>query len=521
MTALADDRVLDYALQVLHGKAATVDLTERIVEAWERGARGVSLRDLDAQPVRAVEAAPVVRPQSSPWRWRVAAAAALLVAGGSVALWMVGTSSPPLVVARAQTPVLVLRAGAATTLTTGDFQAGDVIAVPSDRSSALVLDGGQSITANAGAIVALHRRERAFELELLRGRASIEATGGEIALDAGFLRAVASAGAAVAFELAAPSTDPLDAALIERLRQRRDQPGAVRFEVERGELWLEHRGGRERLVAGVEREMWNAVASTEADVDGEKRVRTWAEAMLRPVPLAAMEKLGWDEMLAYFATHPQRWETLREAVLARLDGARKAGALQTLLHFGLADPTGEGLAFVRELWLHHPEGFSDIEIAALAERGLFEFEREAAAMLADDDRSRPETMVVALLARRGDARAADALRRELDEPRDARRDDFLRIAYAGYALVEGGDPSAWRRAIDALRPSVERELSQRRFVDASACIPMLRMLDQALSERRPVPVEMLIREGMRGAYAESLADAEAIRRELDELASRR
>lgn len=521
MTALADDRVLDYALQVLHGRAQAVDLTERIVEAWERGARGVSLGDLDAQPERAVEAAPVVRPQSSPSRWRVAAAAALLVAGGGVALRMAGTSSTPPVVARAQSPELVLRPGAAATLMTAEFRAGDVIAAPSDRGSALVFDGGPTITADAGAIVALHRHERAVELELLRGRASIEATGGEIGLDAGFLHGVASDGASVAFELAAKPTDPLDAALIARLRQRRDQPGAVRFEIERGELWLQHRGGRERLVAGVEREMWNAVASTEPDVDGERKVRMWADAMLRPVPLAAMEKLGWDEMLAYFATHPQRWETLREAVLARLDGARKAGALQTLLHFGMADPTGEGLAFVRELWLHHPEGFSDIEIAALAERGLFEFEREAAAMLADDDRSRPETMVVALLARRGDARAADELGRELDEPRDERSDDFLRIAYAGYALVEGGDVSAWRRAIDALRPLVERELRQRRFVDASACIPVLRMLDRALSDGRAVPVEMLIREGMRGAYAASLGDADAIRREFDELASRR
>jgi hypothetical protein len=142
-------------------------------------------------------------------------------------------------------------------------------------------------------------------------------------------------------------------------------------------------------------------------------------------------------------------------------------------------------------------------------------------MLADDDGSRPRTLVLALLARRGDTRATEMLQRELDSERELFGGDYLRVAYAGYALAERGDATAWRRAIDALRPAFERDWSQRRFVDAAACVQLLRDFDRALTDGRPLPFETLMSKEVGAAYATAVDDPNVLRNDLDELARRR
>jgi hypothetical protein len=518
VNAAVEDRIVDYALRRLHGAPVDVDQADRIVDAWERGERGSDLSALVApRPLRDSRLeAPPRRPLAWWSRPRIAIAAALVIAASASAWWFTRPSpeAPERPLARAAVPLKVLRGSHA--IRTGEFLPEDVVHLVAGVPMELAHGG------HLASPVAAVLEVQAQGPRLLDGRLGLEGTG-EILVDAGVLRARTRGSVQATLDLAWPSeagsnADPISEQAVERLRALRSGEGSVRIEVFRGDLIVEHRGGTERLTAGTTRRMWRVVPEQDSDADGEKKIAGWFGKLAAMTP-ESME-LGTEEITRYFASHPARWNTLRALVLRQLsEGSMLPANFRRMVHVGLASPTGDGLAFVRALWFDHPEGFSDLEIAALAERGQFEFEREAAAMVAADDSGRPSTLAAAWLARQGDIAARAALRRDVGALRPLLNDDdFLRLAYAGFTLAELGESNAWDETIAAVRASVDAQLARNSNVTASSCVRVMLFLDRAVAESRPVPIEAFVSEWLQSLVP--YPDVEAIRAAAARLGAR-
>lgn len=512
------DRVLELALErVFRGPQALPDLAPSVRRAWERGQRGSAGPDDLLEPQPAVRALP--RRARRPFGTRRAlqvgaglAAAATLVAVAGTWLGRAGRErvdappdpqvaaaptapatvaepandpaaepapAAPLALARAARPVTILR-GVQTRAGT-ELVAGDAVLLEDGAPLALELEGGARLELEPPAVLVLAGEPgRAAVLQLggLSARAAPDAL---LDLDTGFAQLRLEPGATARLSVAADdslNTEGVEPWNVDRaaLAERPPFPRvAYAFVLDgRGELAQ----GRtvEPLRAGQHATVGSEPGS-ELGVPRKEAVRLeellalaaeapWADGVGKEGYASPFEAVG--ELLERLERRPQGWDVLAEPArrMAR-DPETTRNGLRRVLVVAALNPSDDALELGRELWLEAPEAFDADLVIAFAERGAFELEREARAML---DAPPPpgtdplvdlleRTAVAAHLALGGDAAGAAVLREMLEEPPRGvgvlMAQAFARVGLAALGEPVGDDPAA---DAEAMRRSVAEQV---------------------------------------------------------------
>ncbi|MFN0243373.1 MAG: hypothetical protein ACKVWV_10825 [Planctomycetota bacterium] len=539
MSVDARDRLVDFALERLHAPREEVDLAAQILDAWERGERGSDVSELIEPAEHApVRRAPLVEPRPvAPRRTLVRAslAAVVLVAITAVlALFWTrdgGPSSapgrppgpPPVPIARAAAPVRVLRGAPPEDVTTSDILARDLVVIAHGASAEIVLASGGRFTARDGAVLALAltpsastestRDARAsVALALYRGALDVACGPEALAIDT-VLSTLSVAPPCAVFQAEVvwePSSNAARTALASELvaltTDDESGPSKLRTKVESGALWITRATGRERLVAGTARDLVAPARAGEVTSTGRESLTKRLDAVLRgyaepdswqpfgPVRTPFERDVAKD-LLALLAKEPQYWSVLEEDLAARIARFELASEpFRRVVDMLLADASGHGFDLGRKLWLLHPAGFRDVHIALFAERGAFEFEREAHARvaLAEPMDGVLPVACAAWVAREGDRAGNELLWKFLDEPpATPTLDDIDRGLLAAFVLdsLERGD--AWSRGVAFAADASEGALGIGRPGVAAMAALTIQYFDEARAAKRPVPIEAL------------------------------
>jgi len=544
MNAEVSDRLVDHALRELYRGLETPDLAPAIAERLARGETGSGLADL--QPRDGPDGPEAPRAQAAGTgpsaerrrgrRLRALAATALVVAGLGAATWRLlvpagerGGSATTDLVARAEPPVALLRGAERARTVDAELRAGDVL-WPEAPTRVELADGTGALTADAGAVLELGRGEpgAGTRIGLLRGTLGLErfAAGGQVDAGLARLELEGTAPAALTCTLSFATDTPLargaaDPIALARLASPVGLPRVLEIEVEDGEVAVRHRGGREVLVAGSRRELWSvAELDAVATPEGKREVLERVERMLegyRPEPWND----GWSDeaRLAELLTEDRGYWAVVRAELVRRVASFQLGeeGMGRLLDFLLSEPSGTGFALARdELWLLFPEGFSDFHVAALAERGAFEFQREASAQVAavppDAKAGEAPVWSAIWLARRGDHEALAWLRERTElHPEPAGPFDMLGFLLGADALRRAGDAETWHRALDEVVAATRARLERGGILMPAYAVVALETVLGQRDRAHPVPLGSLTSFGARlAARMPDLGDREGI-----------
>jgi hypothetical protein len=197
------------------------------------------------------------------------------------------------------------------------------------------------------------------------------------------------------------------------------------------------------------------------------------------------EELAREAALsAFLLEHAHYWPalraSLREAFEAR--GENPTGCSRTV-RFLVGEPSEQALALARELWLRAPEWFAPEHVVRLAERGAFEFEREARAIVDIEPYEEPAAHVLpaAYLALRGDPKGKALLERFVQPPL-ARHTDLFATLLAARCLAVGGRREAWTTTRDEILTGIERSLARGRRDRAALDAAALEFFDRSWLE---------------------------------------
>ena len=172
---------------------------------------------------------------------------------------------------------------------------------------------------------------------------------------------------------------------------------------------------------------------------GDLRGAELAPGMLRDL-IATYDKEG---PLAELRAAPELWPLVAPTMEQILEPqALPPFARGELLDVLALDLSPEAERLLRAAWLQDPESFSMDAIVVLAERGLFEFEREATAWLGMLDDVSGDPFALALWgALRGDERGGAILEAALTAGRNEKEPERPLLAAAGLAKLGRG--TAW------------------------------------------------------------------------------
>ncbi|MBK7877614.1 MAG: hypothetical protein IPJ77_18145 [Planctomycetes bacterium] len=542
------DRIADHALREVHGLHRHPDLTARIVAAWQRGERGTDVtavleaarrRLADEAARRDVELEAEDDAPRRQVRPRVlAAAAGLVLALGAAAAWWWSHATRVAPIASSTDALRVFRPGEGAELDTRELLAGDVVLTGAGEVAWLDLaSGGRLVLGPCGALTTAEQDAGAWALA--RGRVEARDVPRALVLDAGFARLVASPGSALLAEIGVDDAELAcsevhgPAALRELLARLPQAPRTLHIAVERGGVELEHDGRHETLSSGDVRDVDGPANPARLVTDeGKAELLAHLDALRRGPRL---EAAWWTtfaqrerELVTTLAKHleksPQYWPLARAEIVRRVrDGEASSEFARRAVDVALLAPEREGVPLVRALWLADPGAFREPQIVTLAERGLFEFEREALAMVElHEPGAGPAPLWAAVwLANQGDARARGLLARALEAPEKKAMTpyDFDALALAAFTLDRAGDGRAWLRGQDLLQPEIERALANGMGPSAVAMALELRFLNEGRRKGELVTPTRLLYE--LGPYIEAhraeIADDEALSRLLDEL----
>ena len=519
------DRVLEYALERLLGEnAEEPDLAPRIVEAFARGEE----RELPALPPAPTAATGVrrSRPRLLPrtalrWTWLAAAAA---IASLSLFLWRSNRApAPPETLARAETPVLLLRGPGYTAAFASEIVSGDRVVVPLGDEVSFHLRGGASLVAGGGTLFRIGAptprgsdgSPGAMSLDLLVGNLRFATDSpGDLHVETGIahLRPASGALFAVMVELdpgGMPGrgwTDPNVAAKL--FRTGLDMPRLLTVSVKRGSLEWVLDDQRETLWAGDLRRAWSGEPATELlTEDVEKKVagllseiggagvsakqpslfaRNVSPALAKPA----------EALSSMLARQPQYWKLVASTAIDwAKDPRERARVIGALVEFLVRDDSPTAYDLARELWLYRPEAFDEHQIVAFAERGAFEFERELAAILEQwrpGDGGAP-VLSAAWLCRHGDPGAIEVLEAVLAEADDAPDAAQSRLL-AAYALGTIGDQKAWEDNLKRTEETAEQLLAAKEPAAAGVLALLADHLDGLRQREEPSPLGTLPRD---------------------------
>lgn len=542
-----NDRIADHALRRAHAETVEPDLAPRIVAAWERGERGPDVAALvEAERARLAEETVEIADDVElvpRRRWPLYVVAGLAAAG--IAAWILvrgGEDGAPSrtseLVARASEPLRVFRGAEYAELATTEVLPDDRVLLGDAQVAWLEPASGARVVLGPCALVEFGSRAVADAFALHRGR--LEATSGARALvvDAGFALVLASPSSRFRVEIALDETTLACApvhgpeGLRELLARLPNEPRVLRVGVTSGGVEIEHDGVHETLAAGAAREIFGPSSPGRLVSErGKQETLARVEALqrgpkydpMRAVPMRELELGLAKDLVQLLERSPQYWPVVASELSTRV---AKRGltrdATRRFVVFALMAPPREGVPLVRSLWRASPESFAEEDVVELAERGLPEFEREVIAMVEQHDGplEKAPVLAAAYLSARGHAPSAALLERYVDEPRE-RVDSAIveRVALAGFSLDSAGDPRAWRRAVEAVAPGIERMIANGNWMGAGWSVLALRYLHEARARNEIVTPTRF--RGEIGAFAaaheEELVDAASLRRALTDL----
>ncbi|MBK9388623.1 MAG: hypothetical protein IPN34_27745 [Planctomycetes bacterium] len=327
----------------------------------------------------------------------LAAAAGLVLALGAAAAWWWSHATRVAPIASSTDALRVFRPAKGAELDTRELLAGDVVVTGAGEVAWLDLaSGGRLVLVPCGALTTsgAGRRRVGARPRTRRARDVPRA----LVLDAGFARLVASPGSALLAEIGvddaelapAPSTRSRGAARAPRAAPQ--APRTLHIAVERGGVELEARRSARNAVERRRARRVDGPANPARLVTDEGKAELLAHLdALRRGP--RLEAAWWTtfaqrerELVTTLAKHleksPQYWPLARAEIVRRVrDGEASSEFARRAVDVARLAPEREGVPLVRALWLADPGAFREPQIVTLAERGLFEFEREALAMI--------------------------------------------------------------------------------------------------------------------------------------------
>ncbi len=498
------ERLLDHLLELEHRTPeAPIDLAESVADAWSSGERGsLTSRELaeierqlgeraheerDARPPtpapRAVGPARELRVRA----W-IAAAAALVLALGVWAALAPKSSKEHFV---ADPSALVLRGASQVAQTTPSVRRGDAVVVI-DGPVSLTGPGGIALHAQAPSLIAFPDAADGWTVDVVLGDVAVQTQATALEVRFGFATLSVLPDTALSFEATRVAGEEGEAGFTLPFARRAlvdgfDEPRTLRVRVTVGRAELRSRGIFERVdpSSGTV-----SISSRSAPVVPQptlERFDALTAYMLRGAPLVEPGASA-ASLLRELGDLLESFESLRQSFRARLLEARAAGTVTRsntsyALDFLQADPSPQAIEVASAIWRDEPWNLTHGHIVAFAERGAFEFAREAEAMVSTWNDDPVETtpapvLPAAFLALRGD----DSGRRLL-EASSAPPDEDARAGWSAFEFLVAawglellGDEDAWPAAVAALDKACVASLVRDEVVEARRLVLALQIV---------------------------------------------
>jgi len=358
--------------------------------------------------------------------------------------------TPVAILARADRPLRVSGAADATT----EIDVGQVAFVPSGAATLVGLPDEAQLVADAGTVFSLRDRDA---LTLGAGTVHLTAGAAPVALTLpGDAQLELQAGASVRVAMRSDRRAKGKADLVSWLADSAPLAfGVLDVTVERGAVQLTLAGGNAAELPSVDGPdtyfLANGVLrpSTPDELLIDKELLVLGDSAMPPNARMELARgmYGSGALMA-LRENPELWPLADEAVAEILDPNAVPSYVRREIVGSLAvDESPFAQAALRRAWLVDPEVFPTSAIVALAERGIFEFEREATAWFDSwDETAEGDPFPIALyLSLRDDTRGVEFLRVALEDNRKGETVGLPLIAAAGLARL--GDRDAWDEAV--------------------------------------------------------------------------
>lgn len=508
-----EDRWIEHALREIYAmNRDEPDLAATVRAAWEEGeartipgptqrrlANGASHTEGSDSPRRAGVARE--RSMVRPATYVAMAAAALVIAGTIVVLRMgrdarddtsVPSGPSSTVVATAERSFWVVDRGTRTR----EIRAGEVVAAPLGRPVAADLSVGGRVLADPGAHLAFVEAggDAGARIRLVQGSIRIEGGGATVSVllpEGGQVEISDEAVASVRFD-GVRGERPVGLVEIEAWEGTADfvfEPSVSAGEQALHET-IEGRASAGEsatrvLLAGADTRIAGApdlaIAAGIRAIDAYKGTTA--------ARIESLRQVYSQGVLAELRRMPELWPLAEPAMRELLGAADVAVFVRSEIIRAISvDPSPWAENLLREVWMDHPDLFPADAVVAMAERGVFEFQREldawAELLASGGAKGVPleESLPIALyLAQRGDDSGASVLMRALTAPRFDPTSGSPIFAAAGLGLL--GREGAWNDLVVNGVASARDRLAKDMVDQAARLIDVLTYADAIRHEQ--------------------------------------